>query len=275
MWYYIKEKKKVGPLSDAAIASLFSDGKISESTYVWTPQMPQWVKLKDSSIYRTITTVPESPILRDFKFYTYILRATLVVWILFLGLKLYYFFEALDFFRNIWEGRYLLTDIKSKLELSTIQSMFTFLNIFTWIVLFMVAAATMKWMYSTAEVSKTLDGEFKYSPYTSALAFIIPVFNLILPCRIIWNALISAIKASKRKLCAFDVALFASWWICWIITFVIFLVEKFTKTNGMENIQVSIYLSIYVLAMMVVTAVLWLMIVTRISNLQRKFYSAR
>ena len=43
----------------------------------------------------------------------------------------------------------------------------------------------------------------------------------------------------------------------------------------MENIQVSIYLSIYVLAMMVVTAVLWLMIVTRISNLQRKFYSAR
>ena len=186
--------------------------------------MPQWVKLKDSSIYRTITTVPESPILRDFKFYTYILRATLVVWILFLGLKLYYFFEALDFFRNIWEGRYLLTDIKSKLELSTIQSMFTFLNIFTWIVLFKVAAATMKWMYSTAEVSKTL---------------------------------------------------FASWWICWIITFVIFLVEKFTKTNGMENIQVSIYLSIYVLAMMVVTAVLWLMIVTRISNLQRKFYSAR
>ena len=195
MWYYIREKKKVGPISDAAVASLFSDGKISESTYVWAPHMPQWIQLKDASIYRSITKAPENTLLRDFKFYTSLLRATLIVWILFLGVKSYYLFEALEFFKDIWGDRNALSNISSRVELSTIQSMLTFVNLFTWVVLILATIATMKWMYSVAEMSRISDSEFKYSPYTSAFSFIIPIFNLILPCRIVWSAL----KSPQRK----------------------------------------------------------------------------
>ncbi len=273
MWYYIREKKKVGPISDAAVASLFSDGKISESTYVWAPHMPQWIQLKDASIYRSITKAPENTLLRDFKFYTSLLRATLIVWILFLGVKSYYLFEALEFFKDIWGDRNALSNISSRVELSTIQSMLTFVNLFTWVVLILATIATMKWMYSVAEMSRISDSEFKYSPYTSAFSFIIPIFNLILPCRIVWSALKSAINAAKEKISAFDLALFATWWICWAITATVFLTEKITRSNGLENIQVSIYFSMYVIFTIITTSVLWLALVSRISNLYRRIYS--
>lgn len=273
MWYYIREKEKVGPLSDVAIASLFSEGKISESTYVWAPQMPKWVRLKDASIYRSITKAPENTSLKDFKFYTYLLRAMLFVWILFLGIKSYYLFEALAFFRNIWEGNYAITNIQAKLELSTIQSMLTFLNLFTCFVLILSIAATMRWMYSAAELSSLCDSEFKYTPRAAAFSFIIPIFNLVLPCRIVWNTLKSSLKALGKRFSAFDIAVFFSWCICWVLTVILFTTEKFTRTNGLENIQVSIYFSIYLLAMMAVTSILWLVLVTKISNLSRKFYS--
>ena len=131
----------------------------------------------------------------------------------------------------------------------------------------------VKWMYSVAEMSRISDSDFKYSPYTSAFSFIIPIFNLILPCRIVWSALKSAINAAKEKISAFDLALFATWWICWAITATVFLTEKFTRSNGLENIQVSIYFSMYVIFTIITTSVLWLALVSRISNLYRRIYS--
>lgn len=51
-WYYLnKEDKQVGPMSSTKLHSLFKDGTIIESTYIWNEEFDDWKFLKDTEIY--------------------------------------------------------------------------------------------------------------------------------------------------------------------------------------------------------------------------------
>ena len=51
MWYYVKDGRKVGPISDAAMMGLVSSGKVGRQTKVWTPHQKDWCAFEQSSLF--------------------------------------------------------------------------------------------------------------------------------------------------------------------------------------------------------------------------------
>jgi len=273
MWYYVKEKQKIGPVSDAAIHDLFRNGVIKKSTLVWAPEIPTWIPMEDSSIYKRITKPPKSNSLAILNTITYALRAFIVAWIIFLGVRGYYLVESYNFFRDIWTQSQSIESVQDAIRLVVLQQTITMTKLISWLLIFIMAGIVARWFYIIAHTSKSIDNSFKYSPYAAAFSFIIPFVNFILPCQVMWSALKASLYATRQKLSAFDVSLFFSWWTCWIITALMFMVQTFTSDSGSDNIQVSICFAIFVVALMALTSFLFLLVVSRITSLQRKFFS--
>jgi hypothetical protein len=54
LWYYVNEnKEQIGPIQLGSLETLWEEGKISASTYIWTSDWPSWKKMEDF-----VTTVP-------------------------------------------------------------------------------------------------------------------------------------------------------------------------------------------------------------------------
>lgn len=49
-WYYVKESQSVGPCTLEQMIELIQDTKLKEDTLVWKAGMPDWQKLKDTSL---------------------------------------------------------------------------------------------------------------------------------------------------------------------------------------------------------------------------------
>lgn len=47
LWYYLKGKEKVGPMSSVAIEKAYLGEKIDANTFVWNEKMDDWKYLKD------------------------------------------------------------------------------------------------------------------------------------------------------------------------------------------------------------------------------------
>lgn len=49
VWYYMKsDRNKYGPYSDRELANLISKGILSESDWIWMPDLPGWLKIGNS-----------------------------------------------------------------------------------------------------------------------------------------------------------------------------------------------------------------------------------
>lgn len=49
VWYYMKQdQSKYGPYTDREFANLISKGIVEAQDWIWMPDLPNWMKLKDT-----------------------------------------------------------------------------------------------------------------------------------------------------------------------------------------------------------------------------------
>ena len=60
MWYYQQGANRIGPVDEASIRNLLSNGQITIDTLVWTTGMANWVPLQQSSLGAGLPTPPSS-----------------------------------------------------------------------------------------------------------------------------------------------------------------------------------------------------------------------
>lgn len=63
MWYYIEDKKPIGPLDEATVRKLIKAGRISRHTYVWKEGMGDWSPAKKTELASELLSKP--PLLID------------------------------------------------------------------------------------------------------------------------------------------------------------------------------------------------------------------
>jgi hypothetical protein len=61
-WYYVQGSDRVGPVSESALSLLFSQGKVSQETYVWKKGFANWVRMKEIDELHYIHGVGEPPV---------------------------------------------------------------------------------------------------------------------------------------------------------------------------------------------------------------------
>jgi len=47
-WYYTKDGGRVGPVTEALLVERIGDGTVTSGTYVWSPALPDWVRIGDT-----------------------------------------------------------------------------------------------------------------------------------------------------------------------------------------------------------------------------------
>jgi len=60
MWYYQQGSNRMGPVDEATIRGLLTNGQISIDTLVWTTGMASWVPLQQSSLGAGLPTPPSA-----------------------------------------------------------------------------------------------------------------------------------------------------------------------------------------------------------------------
>lgn len=58
-WYYSKERKQLGPVTEAKLLSLLEENKIDQETLVWSTKMDEWKPLKETSLADVKTEIKE------------------------------------------------------------------------------------------------------------------------------------------------------------------------------------------------------------------------
>lgn len=60
-WYYIADGGKVGPVDDAEMARLVSDGTVQRGTKVWAPGKEDWSEVERTDLGRLLPAPPPLP----------------------------------------------------------------------------------------------------------------------------------------------------------------------------------------------------------------------
>ncbi len=60
LWYYVERKESVGPFAQNRMIELYREGKLSNSSWVWTQGLEKWVHLDESDLYPLISGAQEA-----------------------------------------------------------------------------------------------------------------------------------------------------------------------------------------------------------------------
>lgn len=274
MWYYVKNDTKEGPISDAALARLYEDGTVNKDTLVWTQGNREWAPLGSCVFYKALNSKRESASLRGLRLRNAFFRTSLITLIVIFCAKICLSIERLNFLFEYIDGKFgskALVKVKY-LELFYADTL-TFLTAFAFAVL--AAFFGYSWIVACTGNAVSFSKEFPYSPKAAARSFIIPFVNLISPPKIMYAVLTSSLAALHRKPAATDIALVGLWYFFNIAAIALIAINclAVSSTGGTEMLQARMAFSICTYGIIVCALAFWILLVYRVSYLQKIFFS--
>ena len=273
MWYYVKNQKKIGPISDSALSKLFFDGDIDASTSVWSDNLKKshWVKFSSTHFYAKITSTKEDPILLELIRWLRFLRAGLISFISLILLKFFYTWQSYGHFLYILQTP--PDDLTMSDKLATSENYLTLMLISNMQIAMAVVILYFlyKWMYNAVCCTRTLNSFLRYTPNWAAWSTVIPFVNLFIPCKILWKMLKALSLAGKAPMRAFDMTAIILTEIFWILLNVIFLIRNYgyARTGTLDQVSGLHIFSTYNSCISLITVILLIIVVSRISHLQK------
>ncbi|WP_461876321.1 DUF4339 domain-containing protein, partial [Hydrogenobaculum sp.] len=61
MWFYAKDDRQIGPVSEDIIVELIRNGEITRETKVWRDGFQDWKKLEDTELVKYLVEAPKAP----------------------------------------------------------------------------------------------------------------------------------------------------------------------------------------------------------------------
>ena len=275
MWYYAKDKEKIGPLSDSAIVKLYADEVISSDSLVWSTEFKEkkWVTFGETKTYKKISAAPKSETLKTFNIVTSILRALFIASLVFLAAKISFMLDSLGHYLNILEG---FID-KNSVQCGVLTSINSRTCVIAGQLMFLYAAAVFyfgfKWMYAAASCARAVDKKFNVRPSTAAWSIVLPFVNFILPVKIIYGIIRSAARALHKKPSIFDITLVVLCEFFWVLNFAMIFVRSygFTRSGNLDMVESFHFLSIYTDILSICSVSLFIILISRIQWLLVKF----
>ena len=274
MWYYVKNDAKEGPISDAALARLYEDGTVNKDTLVWTQGNKEWMPLGSCVFYKALNSKRESASLRGLRLRNAFFRTSLITLIAVFCAKICLSIERLNFLFEYIDGKFAskaLVKVKY-LELFYADSL-TFLLALAFAVLAIFFGYS--WIVACAGNAVSFNKDFPYSPKIAARSFIIPFINLISPPKIMYAVLASSLAVLRRKPAAADIALVGLWYFFNIAAIALVAINYLAvpSTGGTEILYARMTFSICTYGIIVCALIFWILLVYRVSYLQKIFFS--
>ena len=275
MWYYAKDQKKIGPISDAAVADLLKRGKIDKHTKVWSPSQKTWCVLEQSSIYGRLRKGRTSQHLLLLNKSTYIFRAMLVVLAVCLGYRIFFLYEAL----NTYETFINLDSETEILKISLICAENTLLNRLISFIIFLLSIVTafagFKWMKIVANTAGTISKNYPYSVAAATWIFFIPILNIIVPYKVVLDTIIASLRKKGFKIWYFTLVFI--WGIFWFLSIVLFFSSNYLIPEKCmpDEIQSFYFAKILVSLIYVSAVIMTIILISFIYNLQKRYFTLR
>lgn len=274
MWYYVKNNIKEGPVSDAALGRLFNEKAIDSSTMVWTQGQKKWTKLGELKFHKILSAQPKSDSLKSLVKCTSIFRAMLFVFALFTCVCIVFLADRMNFMFEFIEGKIssgVALDV-SALEFALTDKLLS-LTLFVFFIILLVVG--YRWIYTAAKNAKSIEKNFPYSAKNAALSFLVPFVNFIVPEKVMLAIIKSSLSGLNKNLSPLDICLVSLWWISNAIALVLIIMDCYAITEQGETdiVQARLIFSICTGAMVFVAVLFWIVLVSRIYSLQKKFFS--
>ena len=271
MWYYVKDGRKVGPISDAAMVGLVSSGKVGRQTKVWTPHQKDWCAFEQSSLFLRMSSVRSSRHLVQLDKITHVFRALMVVLVVCLGYQIFFQNETLDSYSSFLT----VSNAVDRLEVSLLCAENAMLNRLISLIIFGLFVATavcgFKWMKSAATVSKLISKRFPYSVAMATWSFFIPILNLIVPYGIVMHTFASSMKG--RRFGVWHFTLVFMWGVFWFASLAFLFASTYLIPSKCpsELIVPFYHAKIFVSSVYAIAVLITLAIVSAIYSYQRNY----
>lgn len=275
MWYYLKGKEKVGPLSDALFQRYLNSKTISSDTLVWVKSSKKWLPAKVSPLYHDYAAEDAKYSMNLLRIATAKFRASLITLAALFVLLIYHNCEMIKHFENILENNYPSQIVE---QIASYEYSARYYTICVMITLFGLLALRFayKWIYTTSTTTTTFDREYKYTPSFSAYSIFLIIPNIFTPCKVAISLLKSSRRIIKQPPKIFDFILAIYWWIFVLTSAILFIIYilTFSTSSTTDVILPSIYFSICLDVITLIAILLSIWIVSLASMLQNKFYRA-
>lgn len=269
MWYYVKDNRKVGPIADVALKSLYGTGKISRRTRVWTMGMSDWQELENTSFFERITNRVSYAVL-DFEFRTRLFRAFLLSYTILTLSFIFLDYKRLNYFD------FMSLDSSSVAVLKCVGVEYHKISMITGFVIFAIFLMLLKtafdWIFRVVKDTSIWRKDFIVSPTYAAWSIFIPVINLIQPFQILKRVYKYSKIASGRKYTIYDKAFLLLWCFFTLFAVLIFVLENvlFTSQVTLETVSGIFLFKMYFSLMMAIALSFWIVFVSRVSKYQKE-----
>ena len=273
MWYYSKDKKQIGPISDVAVANLFSSGEINKDTAVWTPGLKKWVRLEDSEIYVSISSQKQSKYLISLTNTTYLFRAMLISLFVFLLYWFSFLSDALKTYKEYISIENPLGELDLKItciENGILNNIFG-----NFLILFFLATAYVgyRWVWIVCNNSRAFSKKYNYNPTSAALSFVVPILNLLAPYAIAWKTLEAASNVQRREIKMADVAITFVWGFFWLAAVILFFASAYMIPRKCmpEMIEPFYFTRMYISVVFMAAVLMTIILASRVFSLQKRY----
>jgi|GEM_PF-2007708 len=272
MWYYAKDSKKVGPFSDSKLGEFYKKGAIDKSTKVWYKGQKEWVALSESPLYAKVFLKRFSESNGRIVGATEFLRPMLFVYIICSVLWIYFYEMILAHINKITQYLYP-SQLEKTINASQLQMTSSLIGALFFLLSCGISYLIFKWVIAAASNARSMKRSYKYGPIFSGVSFFIPFVNLIIPCQVMFGIYSSALEANGKKPSLASYVFIGSWWFFTLFTGFNFVLDFMVLEKIATDVTlVRIYYSSFTLGMLIFTSLIWIVLITRISTLQSKFF---
>ena len=274
MWYYVKEGKKVGPISDFDVHRYYKAGLIDDATRVWTKGQKIWMPLKESPLRFRISSRKFSESCRRMDMATTFFRPMLLVFAMANLCVVGFNFILLWHIEKII-GAGFSSAIQKNISAAVLHNTDTLISALLVILFLAVLRTGYKWIYAVAINARLMRRSLNLSASFAAWSFFIPFVNLIAPFKAMKDIYSASVSENGRSLNPMGYALLTIWWFLTLFAGVVVFLNRYMTANMPGDVvKMKIYLSCYASASVAAACVIWIALVSIVAARQRKFFSA-
>ena len=273
MWYYIKDKKKIGPISDALFNLYLEKNTIQKDTLTWKSGTKDWVPAEKSPLFHNYAKEEVLTWISGLKSATRKLRASFIVLFLLIGANSYLALQKIIHITTFMDEDHL-NNVEIEISHRSLNSDDLILSIISLLFLIYVLKSLYDWTLTICKNATHNDRQFKINRTFSAMSWFIPFLNLIIPCKVVGSVLFTSRKSLLQKVKARDIALVFCWWFFVILSFIMIMIYYIVlKSFDTGNLAISVLnFEICTNCIIQTTILLWILIISVIYNLQYRFF---
>lgn len=272
MWYYVKDNRKVGPVADVTLKSLYSSGALSRRTRVWTAGMKDWQEFESTNFFTKITQKVSYEFL-DFELRTKLFRAVLFAYAILTLSFIYLNIKRLNYF-----DAFVSSTSNSSEVMKCIGIEYHKISSFTGLILFIIFLLLLKvafdWIFRAVRNTSSWRKDFIISPTYAAWSIFIPVINLVQPFKILKMVYKYSKVAAGKKYTLYDSTYILLWWFFSLFALLIFILNNFLFTSAvtMDVISGILFFRIYYCVVLAIALFFWISFVSRVFKYQKKAF---